>query len=109
MFLNSSARWGEHVFESSPGRPLTAGTASKRFKKYVLTAGLDAGLHFHSLRHTGVSWLINKGVPAQFVQQIAGHSSLNVTRIYTHFEDKNLLSAVRAFGPLPPHEADTFH
>jgi site-specific recombinase XerD len=43
---------------------------------------------------------MNKGVPPQFIQRIAGHSSLNVTRVYTHLEDNNLLAAVNAFGPL---------
>jgi site-specific recombinase XerD len=64
-------------------------------------AGLIGGVHFHCLRHTGISWLINKGVPPQFVRRIAGHSSLNVTRIYTYLEGRNLIAAVYAFD-LPP-------
>ncbi|MFI5252199.1 MAG: tyrosine-type recombinase/integrase [Bacteroidota bacterium] len=47
-------------------------TISHKFKKYVRSAHLDDGIHFHSLRHTGISWLMNKGVSPVFVQKLAG-------------------------------------
>jgi len=104
MFLRNTSAKGEHVFQYTNGKPMTTRAVSRRFKKYVRIAGLDDGLHFHSLRHSGISWLMNKGIAPQFVQRIAGHSSLNVTRVYTHLEDKNLVSAVNAFGPLPTNQ-----
>lgn len=108
-FLRSSPVKKEHVFQYRNGRPLTTRAVSRRFKKCVRKAGLDDGLHFHSLRHTGISWLVNKGVPPQFVQRIAGHSSLNVTQIYAHVDDRNLVSAVNAFGPLPMDQGIALH
>lgn len=66
---------------------------SRRFKRCVRKARLDDRIHFHSLRHTGISWLINRGVAPQFVERIAGHSSLAVTSIYSHVENDNLLRA----------------
>ncbi len=97
-FLASKARRSEHVFSKRNGCPLNGPAVSRRFKSYVRRAGLSERIHFHSLRHTGISWLINKGVPLPFVQRIAGHSSLTVTEIYTHLEDKSLISAINSFG-----------
>ncbi len=99
-FLASKVRRSEYVFSKRDGCPLKGGAVSRRFKRYVRKAGLDNGIHFHSLRHTGISWLINKGVPPAFVQRIAGHSSLTVTEGYTHLEDKNLITAINAFGDI---------
>jgi integrase len=97
-FLASRMKTKEKVFTKPNGWPLNGGTVSRRFKKAARKAKLDDSIHFHSLRHTGISWLVNKGVPPQFVQRIAGHSSLNVTQVYTHLEDKNLISAVNSFN-----------
>ena len=96
-FLSSKPAIGEYVFTDRLGRQLNAGTITHRFKKYARKAGLSERIRFHSLRHTGISWLINNGVPQPFVQRIAGHSSIAVTQIYTHLEDQNLVKAVDSF------------
>jgi len=96
-YLRNAPRTSEFVFTGPNGLPYDGGYLSHRFKRYVTKAGLPRTIHFHSLRHSGVSWLINRGVPAPFVQKIAGHSSLAVTGIYTHLEDANLTSAIQAF------------
>jgi len=69
----------------------------KRFKKYVRKAGMSEAIHFHGLRHSGISWLINRGVSASFVSRLAGHSSLAMSQGYTHLEDQNLVGAIRVF------------
>ncbi len=77
---------------------LDCGAMSHRFKRYIRKAGLNDAVHFHSLRHSGISLLINRGVPTQFVRRIAGHSSPIVTdKVYTYLEDKTLFTAVNAF------------
>jgi integrase/recombinase XerD len=95
-FLASKVRTGELVF-SRNAKALKGASVSHRFKHYVRKAGLNDGIHFHSLRHTGISWLANKGVPQPFIQRIAGHSSLKVTDIYTHAEESSLFKAVNTF------------
>ena len=96
-FLAARVRRGEYVFSNSSGHAIDGSAVSRKFKRYVRKAGLNEGIHFHSLRHTGISWLINRGVPPSFVQRIAGHSSLSVTQVYTHLEDKNLITAINGF------------
>jgi integrase/recombinase XerD len=98
-FLASKERTCEYVF-SRNGKPLKGMSVSHAFKRYVRRAGLSDRIHFHSLRHSGISWLANNGVPQPFIQRIAGHSSLKVTEIYTHAEDISLFRAVNTFPSL---------
>jgi integrase len=96
-FLSHRQRRSEYVFSDENGKPLLRDTVSKKFKRYVRKAKLNEDLHFHSLRHSGISLRINRGVSPAFVQQIAGHSSLLTTEIYTHYENRNLIEAVNNF------------
>jgi site-specific recombinase XerD len=97
LCLSSEEKAGEYVFLNTRGQQYSARSLSKRFKKYVRKAGLSEAIHFHSLRHTGISSLINRGVPAPFVSRLAGHLSLEITSGYTHLEDQNLVGAIRVF------------
>jgi integrase len=38
----------------------------------------------YSLKDTGITELLNSGVPARIVQQLAGHSSIEMTEKYAH-------------------------
>jgi integrase len=76
------------------GRKLTKDEASKTFKKYVLSAGVDSRLHFHSLRHTFATWLVQESVPIFEVQKLLGHTTVAVTQRYAHLAPSELHSAV---------------
>jgi len=73
---------------------LTEGHVSKTFKKHVRKAGLSEKLHFHSLRHTFATWLVQEGVSIYEVQKLLGHSSISVTQIYSHLAASELHGAV---------------
>ena len=64
------------------------------FKKAVKDAKLDTRLHFHSLRHTFASWLVQDGVSLFEVQKLLGHSSSSVTEIYSHLQPEQMHSTV---------------
>jgi site-specific recombinase XerD len=83
----------ELIFQES-GRRLDRIPLSKTFKKYVLAAGLDDKLHFHSLRHTFATWLVQSGVGIYEVQKLMGHSSVAVTQVYAHLAPSELHRAV---------------
>ena len=57
---------------------------SHAFKKIIRFLGLAEALTLHSLRHTYISYLLEKGAPTKKVQEHAGHFSLAVTDHYTH-------------------------
>lgn len=57
---------------------------SHAFKKITRHLSLPETLTLHSLRHTYISYLLEKGVPAKLVKERAGHFSLTITDHYTH-------------------------
>lgn len=63
------------------------------FKKYVRKAGLREEIHLHSLRHTAASDLVRAGIHPMQIQKLLGHSSLEITQIYTHILPEDLRDA----------------
>jgi site-specific recombinase XerD len=59
-------------------------TISRMFKRVCRKLGLPEALTLHSLRHTYISYLLEKGIPTKRVKELAGHFSLAVTDRYTH-------------------------
>lgn len=51
-------------------------------------------LHWHDLRHTYASWLIQSGVSMRVAQELLGHSSITMTQRYSHLAPKHLVDAV---------------
>lgn len=80
------------------GRKMSRDFVSKTFKFYVIAAGLDERLHFHSLRHTFASWLATEGVSLYAIQKLLGHSSASVTQIYSHLQPEGLHNTVNRLG-----------
>ncbi len=67
---------------------------SARFKKVVRECKLDDRYHFHSLRHTFASWLVQMGVPIYEVSKLLGHADIKTTQIYSHLRSNDLRDAV---------------
>ncbi len=65
-----------------------------QFKKHLRHAGLSEDLHWHSLRHTHASWLVQAGATLYEVQKLLGHSSSRVTEKYSHLQTGNLQKTV---------------
>lgn len=84
---------GSHVFEYA-GKPYLEITITKKFKNLVRRLKLDDRLHFHSLRHTFASWLVQEGVPIQYVKELLGHADIKTTMIYAHLQPSLMHSSV---------------
>lgn len=83
----------EFVFDMN-GEGIKGNCVAKRFKKFVRIAGLNEKLHFHSLRHTFATWLVQEKVSIYEVQKLLGHSDISVTQIYSHLVSNELHDAV---------------
>ncbi len=67
---------------------------SKQFKKSVRAAKLNDKIHFHSLRHSFASALVQRNVSLYAVKELLGHENIKTTQIYSHLQQENLSQAV---------------
>jgi integrase len=58
----------------------------------VSTLGFDR-LRRHDLRHTGLTWMADAGVPVHHLRKIAGHGSLTTTQRYLHPDQQAMTDA----------------
>ena len=79
-------------------------------RRHPLGRGGDAlgyeHLRRHDLRHTGLTWMADAGVPVHVLRKIAGHGSLSTTQRYLHPDDQTITDAgdalsahIRCAGP----------
>ncbi|HLI70270.1 MAG TPA: site-specific integrase [Ktedonobacteraceae bacterium] len=79
--------WQEHdlVFCKKDGTHIHVNTLDRWFKKLLESANLPPEMHLHDLRHSMVTILLQMGIPAHVVQEIAGHSDVKTTLgVYAH-------------------------
>lgn len=54
---------------------------------------LNKDLHFHSLRHSGIThYIVKEKWDGLEVQRLAGHSKISTTMIYTHINPQDLVN-----------------
>ena len=76
------------LFYSSRQPSLSYAAVRKRFKQYLEKAELSGKRYtIHCLRHTFASELLNAGLRLEVLQQLLGHSNLEVTRQYARLTD----------------------
>lgn len=85
---------GERLLFNLHFEPLSAPALRGRLTKAAQTAGLEARVTPHMLRHTAATQLIEAGVDIRYIQRLLGHSSLSTTEIYTHVSDRSLKRVV---------------
>ena len=92
ILLHSLPVKGEYVFPGKDGRPF------KDVKKSFQTALKEAGIEqkedrrykivFHTLRHTCVSLLTERGADTTMVKNYVAHASQEMTERYTHLSEE---------------------
>lgn len=85
---------GKYVFDSGENQPLhTEVWYWWQLKRIIRKAGLkDATLH--TLRHTFASHLVMSGVDLRTVQELMGHSTIQMTERYSHLSPDHRMRAV---------------
>jgi integrase len=79
----------EYLFPGVGGKKFTYQGARMIFVRYLQEAGLaDKGYTLHCLRHTFASELLNAGMRLECLQQLLGHSSVEMTRRYARLTDR---------------------
>jgi integrase len=70
-------------------------------------AGFD-NLRFHSLRHTFITMMAERGTPLAVTQAMVGHMSNAITRHYTHISQNAARQAVEKLDRIRPGFVDVF-
>jgi integrase/recombinase XerD len=77
------------VFYAQGSQRMSYNNARLRFRKYLAQAALaHKGYTLHCLRHTCASELLNAGMRLECLQQLLGHSTIEMTRRYARLTDK---------------------
>ena len=116
--LHALGRWydirdpdKEYVFYSHRRHIMRYATARFMFKKYLEKAGLACKNYgLHSLRHTFATELLNAGMRLECLQQLLGHSGLEMTLRYARLTDQTreeeFFRAMARIEGGPSHEPD---
>jgi len=87
LWLQERDSKSPYLFYGQKG-PLGYTISRERFIGYLKKAGLsDKGYTLHCLRHTFATDLLNAGMRLECVQQLLGHTKIEVTRIYARLSD----------------------
>ncbi len=97
-----------YVFCKSNGTKFSGDHISRSFKLACENAGVDKAIHFHSLRHSFASNLVQQGVSLYKVKELLGHASITTTEIYSHLNIDSLREAIRTLdSSREKHALDT--
>lgn len=73
-----------HFFVNQAGRPLSDQAVRRMINKYSSLASIEQHITPHMFRHTFATSLLEADVDIRYIQKMLGHSSINITEIYTH-------------------------
>lgn len=73
-----------HFFANQNGRELSDQAVRRMINKYTSLAAIDLHITPHMFRHTFATSLLEADVDIRYIQEMLGHSSINITEIYTH-------------------------
>jgi site-specific recombinase XerD len=96
----SASKPDSFVFAKPNGFPFHEDVPTKSFKRACRKVGIDKKVHFHSLRHSFASFMVQNGVGLYNVQKLLGHSSITTTEIYSHLNVDALHESVKVFDDI---------
>lgn len=91
-------------FINQSGSVLSDQSVRRMIVKYSSLAAIDMHITPHMFRHTFATSLLKADVDIRYIQEMLGHSSINITEIYTHValaKQKSILST--------KHPRNNFH
>ena len=84
-----------NFFVSQSGKALSDQSIRRMINKYTSLASIEQHITPHMFRHTFATSLLEADVDIRYIQEMLGHSSINITEIYTHVtvaKQRNILA-----------------
>ena len=73
-----------YFFVNNIGNRLSDQSVREMINKYCHIADIQQHITPHMFRHSFATLLLEENVDIRYIQTMLGHSSINVTEIYTH-------------------------
>jgi len=73
-----------YFFVNNIGKQLSDQSVREMINKYCRIAGIQQHITPHMFRHSFATLLLEENVDIRYIQTMLGHSSINITEIYTH-------------------------
>ena len=93
---------GDYVFSSpkwtNKSKSLYPVNISNAFRRYRKQANLSDSIHFHSLRHSCATNMLNFGFDITHVKEMLGHSSIEMTQRYVHLSANDIQERAKKLG-----------
>ena len=90
-----------YLFHKGDGCPFNNDYVSRKFKVAVRKAEVPKNIHFHTLRASFGSFLLQNGVSLSVISKLLGHSSISVTeKHYASLNFNNLIAAINSFNEI---------
>ncbi len=99
---------GEMVFCNDDGSVLTKNQCRRPLRWIQKKAGI-LKLGWHDLRHTFASHLVMRGAPMKAVQELMGHSTMQMTMRYSHLSPSVRRDAVQLLVPASRQHMSSTH
>lgn len=77
-------RKSKYFFVNNSGTTVSDQAVRRMIRKYTTLADIDMHITPHMFRHTFATSLLEADVDIRYIQEMLGHSSINITEIYTH-------------------------
>lgn len=74
----------KYFFVNQNGSALSDQSVRRMINRYTSLAAIDLHITPHMFRHTFATSLLEADVDIRYIQEMLGHSSINITEIYTH-------------------------
>jgi integrase/recombinase XerD len=78
------------LFLNARGERLTRQGFWQKIKEYAKSAGLDAKVSPHTLRHSFATHMLSGGADLRSVQELLGHANISTTQVYTHLTTEHI-------------------
>jgi integrase/recombinase XerD len=86
----------DHLFFSSKdiSLPVSESYIQDNFKNLVNKLGIRKNVHVHTLRHCFATHLLENGTSIFYIMHLLGHSNIQTTMIYLHFQARDIANIV---------------